>query len=225
MANDIGDEEDYPRKGLIKYKKYVCKENPQLRERQKTIARYWNTAQRERVQFVDQGLKITEDQTAFSEERMTLGIDNTHKQDSSKDNCQPNSYEVKHPRYLTEVHSNNKLKSHVDPPLQTNSCFIVDMDSNISKLDITPLNNSLTTHTNNKPSDRLQNKKTNKTIHSEGLKSCAGTIILGVFMIGLLLALVATMSSVQSGSRDQKVKTKLETEVDEEPVTLLSTKF
>ena len=63
----------------------------------KTITRYWNTAQRERVQFVNQGLDITEDQTVVGEERMTLGIDNTHKQDSSKDDCQSNSYEVKLP--------------------------------------------------------------------------------------------------------------------------------
>ena len=99
------------------------------------------------------------------------------------------------------------------------------MDSNLSKLDITSLNKSLNTNTRNKPRDSLQNKKTNKTIHSKGLKSCAGTLILGVFMIGLLLALVGTMSSVQSRSRDQKVKSKLETEVDEKPVTLISTKF
>ena len=97
MANDIGDEEDNPRKGLIKYKKYVCKENPQLRGRQKTIARYWNTAQRERVQFVNQCLDITEDQIVVGEERMTLGIGKTHKQDSSKDDCQSNSYEGKLP--------------------------------------------------------------------------------------------------------------------------------
>ena len=47
--------------GLIKHKKNVCKENPQLSERQKTVARYWNTAQRERVQFVDKDWDLIED--------------------------------------------------------------------------------------------------------------------------------------------------------------------
>ena len=57
----------------MKYTKKVCEANPQLGER------YWNTAQRERVQFVDKGI---EDHTLFGEKRMTLA----------------NSYEVQHPR-------------------------------------------------------------------------------------------------------------------------------
>ena len=63
MAKAIGEEEDHPGIGLIKYKKRFCEENPQLSKRQKTIARYWNTAQRERVQFVNKSLHIIEDQS------------------------------------------------------------------------------------------------------------------------------------------------------------------
>ena len=51
----LGDDEEHPRIGLMKYKKYVFEANPKLSER------YWNTAQRERVQFVDKGWDIIED--------------------------------------------------------------------------------------------------------------------------------------------------------------------
>ena len=97
------------------------------------------------------------------------------------------------------------------------------MDSNLTTLDIASLNNSLIMNTHDKLKDHDQNRK--KTTSSKGLKTCAGTFILDVFMISLLFAIVGTMSSVQSRSRDQKVKTKLETEVEEKPITLLSTKF
>ena len=46
----LEDDEEHLGIGLMKYKKYVFEANPKLSER------YWNTAQRERVQFVDKNL-------------------------------------------------------------------------------------------------------------------------------------------------------------------------
>ena len=51
----LGDDEEHLGIGLMKYKKYVFEANPKLSER------YWNTAQRERVQFVDKDWDLIED--------------------------------------------------------------------------------------------------------------------------------------------------------------------
>ena len=205
--------------GLIKYKKYLCVETPQLSERQKTVARYWNTAQRERVQFVD----ITEDQTVVGDKRLTLPIDQMLKQIRSEDNYQSHSCEVNHNRYSNQVPSNNLTTSDVDPPLPNHSCFVVNMESDLLNLDIAAFNNSIVANTYNKQRDQVKNRM--KTTNFKGQKTCAGTLILVVFMAGLLLALVGTISTVQSRSRDHKLKTKLETGVNERPVILLNTKF
>ena len=50
-------------------------------------------------------------------------------------------------------------------------------------------------------------------------------LILAVFMAGLMITLAGTMSSVKTGTINEKFETELSSQGDEKPVILLSTKF
>ena len=65
-----------------------------------------------------------------------------------------------------------------------------------------------------------------KTSLQRRIKSRAITaLILAVFMAGLMITLAGTMSSVKTGTINQKLETELSKQGDEKPVILLSTKF
>ena len=86
------------------------------------------------------------------------------------------------------------------------------------------LNNVMNSNMCHKSEENYHEKR--KTTHQTRIKSRTITaLILAVFMAGLMITLAGTMSSLKTGTINQKLEAELSTQGDEKPVILLSAKF
>ena len=190
-----GNQEEYLVLGLTRSKKYA-KKNSSVCEGQKTIVRYLNTVEKKRVQFVNRRLDEME-----NKKMMRIS--------SPNENIATN-----------EDKSNNNDGKDLGGLFQINSLsskgpFVIDLqlEKNLPEKELDPLNFKIVPLNNGMDTNMCEKSKENchkKRIWGQHrrIKSLTiTTLILAVFMAGLILTLVGTMSSVKTGTINQKLET------------------
>ena len=197
--------------GLVRSKKY-SKKNSSVCEGQKTIVRYLNTGEKKRVQFVNRRFDEME-------KKKMMRISSPNENISTNEDKFNNNDEIKLGDFIHINSISSKSAFLIDQPLEEKPSSQLQ-----GEFDLPLLNNVMNSNISHKSEENYHEKR--KTTHQRRIKSRTITaLILAVFMAGLIITLVGTMSSVKTGTINQKFDTELSTQGDEKPVILLSTKF